>query len=216
MSKIFKAVCVVMFLLTAQEASSQIGYQVAVMDPATGEPKANRSVNVSISLEDNSGKQITTLNRTMQTNEFGVVAVELGDSNTFTDMDWNNLPLWVTATVDGVNIGKTQVLSVPVAEHAKHTGSLTKEILTSKEWITYVAHYSDGSETIHSYKFENDDTFLFTDYQSDNDIKYRYAKGSYVIEGDHILINPYYSETIMISVGYIMKLYYSKNYNCIL
>lgn len=115
-------------------AMAQIGYQVAIIDQSTGKPKANQTVSVVVSLENNAGKTIYSDTQSATANEFGVVSLQIGNTETFSNMDWSKLPLWVSASVDGVTIGKTQVLNVPVAEHAKHWGTLTKEILTSKSW----------------------------------------------------------------------------------
>ena len=114
--------------------SAQIGYQVTVLDTATGEPRANESISATITITDAAGGTICSDVKTATTDEFGVLSLEVGNSDTFADVDWNKLPLYISATVDGVMIGRTQVLSVPVAEYAKQTGTLTKEILCSKTW----------------------------------------------------------------------------------
>lgn len=125
-----------MVALSAIGINAQIGYQVAVMDQATGEPKSNKTVSVEIVLTDNSGTVIYSTSTSSTTNDFGVISLQIGTSTTFENMDWSNLPLWVSATVDGVSVGKMQVLNVPVAEHAKHYGVLTPELLTGKT-VTY-------------------------------------------------------------------------------
>ena len=114
-------------------ASAQIGYQVAVVDQTTGEPKVNTSVSVTVTITDNAGAEITQTTQSATTNDFGVVSLQIGNESTFADTDWSKLPLWISATVDGVSLGKTQILTVPVAEHAKHTGSLTAKKLAG-EW----------------------------------------------------------------------------------
>lgn len=115
-------------------ANAQIGYQVAVVDQTTGEPKANTSVSVTITITDNDGTVILTDTQSAITNEFGVISLQIGDAATFDNTDWGKLPLWIAATVDGVSLGKTQILNVPVAEYAKQAGGLTKEILKRKTW----------------------------------------------------------------------------------
>lgn len=91
-------------------SGAQIGYQVAVIDQSKGEPKANESVSVSISLTDNAGTVIFTDTRTETTDDFGIISMQIGTSSTFDNVDWSKLPLWISATVDGVTISKTQVL----------------------------------------------------------------------------------------------------------
>ena len=180
-------------------ASAQIGYQVAVVDQTTGEPKVNTSVSVTVTITDNSGAEITKTIQSAMTNDFGVVSLQIGNESTFADTDWSKLPLWISATVDGVSLGKTQILTVPVAEHAKHTGSLTVEKLmgkwTDKEDNTQtITFYLDGSYTeVHETKWETetingryeiDGNFVF---MSHDDV-YHYSSKSgelFCLDGGH-------------------------------
>ena len=135
-------------------ASAQIGYQVAVVDQTTGEPKVNTSVSVTVTITDNAGAEITKTTQSATTNDFGVVSLQIGNESTFADTDWSKLPLWISATVDGVSLGKTQILTVPVAEHAKHTGSLTAKKLVGKwswsgeDYTKSITFNSSGSYTL--------------------------------------------------------------------
>lgn len=129
-----KHVIFLLAILMAFTAKAQIGYQVTVLDTATGEPRANETITATISISDAAGGTICSDVKTATTDEFGVLSLEVGNSGTFANVDWNKLPLYISATVDGVMIGRTQVLSVPVAEHAKHSGTLTKEILCNSSW----------------------------------------------------------------------------------
>ena len=129
-----KHIIILFAILTAFASKAQIGYQVTVLDNASGEPRANESITATISISDAAGGTICSDVKTATTDEFGVLSLEVGNSGTFANVDWNKLPLYISATVDGVMIGRTQVLSVPVAEHAKHSGKLTKEILCNVSW----------------------------------------------------------------------------------
>ena len=129
-----KHIIILFAILTAFASKAQIGYQVTVLDNASGEPRANESITATISISDAAGGTICSDVKTATTDEFGVLSLEVGNSGTFANVDWNKLPLYISATVDGVMIGRTQVLSVPVAEYAKQTGTLTKEILCSRTW----------------------------------------------------------------------------------
>ena len=129
-----KHIIILFAILTAFASKAQIGYQVTVLDNASGEPRANESITATISISDAAGGTICSDVKTATTDEFGVLSLEVGNSGTFANVDWNKLPLYISATVDGVMIGRTQILSVPVAEHAKHSGKLTKEILCNVSW----------------------------------------------------------------------------------
>ena len=153
-------------------ASAQIGYQVAVVDQTTGEPKVNASVSVTVTITDNAGAEITKTTQSATTNDFGVVSLQIGSESTFADTDWSKLPLWISATVDGVSLGKTQILTVPVAAHAMHTGQLTAKKLAGR-WHhdsctitfsssgTYTESWTDMGETLRG-RYEIDGNFVIT------------------------------------------------------
>ncbi len=157
--------------------NAQIGYQVAVMDQSTGQPKANKEVSVKVDLMDNTGAIIATTSQSATTNDFGVVSIQIGNSSTFDDMDWSKLPLWVSATVDGVSVGKTQVLTVPVAEHANHYGLLTPEKLAGT-WT----YSNDGTES--TYHFSSSGTYTYIRYEGD--MLDTNESGSYEIDGNMV------------------------------
>ena len=168
------------FLLLTINTHAQIGYQVSLLDQETGVPRANEYVTVQIDLTDNEGNTICSENKSATTNEFGIISLSIGNENTFDGMDWSKLPLWISATVDGVIIGKSQVLNIPVAEYAKRTGTLTKELLCSKTWSgvdsdgNHILTFNiTGEYTIHSsyqgiddidsgyYELENNTIYLY-------------------------------------------------------
>lgn len=153
-------------------ASAQIGYQVAVVDQTTGEPKVNASVSVTVTITDNAGAEITKTTQSATTNDFGVVSLQIGNESTFAATDWSKLPLWISATVDGVSLGKTQILTVPVAAHAMHTGQLTAKklagrwhhdscIITFSSSGTYTESWTDMGETLRG-RYEIDGNFAIT------------------------------------------------------
>lgn len=174
-----KALILAIIASAAVGLNAQIGYQVAVMDQATGKPKANKEVSVKVELTDNAGSVIASTEQSATTNDFGVVSVQVGGSSTFDNMDWRKLPLWVSATVDGVNVGKTQVLTVPVAEYTKHYGKLTPQLLSSKKWTM-----SDGYGGAGSLTFTSNGNMTRT-YSSEGGTES--VSGSYEIVGDMII-----------------------------
>ena len=182
----FKSLGLVLALLTIPSIRAQIGYQVTVLDTATGEPRANETITATITISDASGGTICSDVKTAATDEFGVLSLEVGNSGTFANVDWSKLPLYISATVDGVMIGRTQVLSVPVAEYAKQTGTLTKEILCSRNWTSKSAY---SSTTI---KFSNDNSFTLHCTTSTPSIPTTYGtstdtySGTYSISGDMV------------------------------
>lgn len=133
-----------LFLLLSVAAQAQIGYQVTLLNTATGEPRANERVNMTVVITNSAGTTICSENKSATTNDFGILSVAVGNADTFANADWSKLPFFISATVDNVMIGKSQLLSVPVAEHAKHTGSLTVEKL-SGSWYHNDSSISFGT-----------------------------------------------------------------------
>lgn len=154
-TRIIQLFCLFVFLINVQ-ISAQIGYQVSLLNSATGEPRAHTTVNAQVTLTNSLDEIILTENKSVTSNDFGVLSFTIGNENTFKEVDWNKLPFYISVKVDGVLIGKSQVLSVPVAEYAKQAGMVvTKEMLMGKKWI-YRDTYLDGKEEYSIYAFDND------------------------------------------------------------
>lgn len=184
-------------------ASAQIGYQVSLLNNATGEPRANERVTVTVKIIDSNGNVLCNETKNATTNDFGVISLSVGNGIIFSNADWTNLPFYIEATVDNRLIGKSKLLSVPVAEYAKHTGSLTKEHLCSKSWIHY---YDNGN--YRGYYFDENGTYIKRTYDAYyGDI--RDKVGTYVIEGYSIFI---FSDS-QCTEGYVLK--YCKEKDCI-
>ena len=130
-----------LFLLLSFAAQAQIGYQVTLLNTATGEPRANETVNITVEITNSEGSVVRSETKSATTNDFGILSVAVGNSETFAETDWSKLPFFISATVDGVMIGKSQLLSVPGAEHAKHTKQLTREYLNGKRFTCGVSKY---------------------------------------------------------------------------
>lgn len=160
--------------------NAQIGYQVALMNQSTGKPRANETVSVTVTISDNAGQNICQSTQNATTNEFGMLSLQVGNASTFNNVDWTKLPLWVSATVGGVTIGKSQILNVPVSEHAKHCGNLTQKILISKAWT------HPGSEIRTTLTFTQNNTCTLTSVDSDGQVES--SSGTYHIENDNVFI----------------------------
>ncbi len=162
--------------------NAQIGYQVSLLNNATGEPRTDETVTVEIAITDSKGKTICSERKSAITNDFGVLSLTVGNSSTFTDADWSALPFFISATVDGTLIGRSQILSVPIAEYAKQAGILTKEILKSRAWYQY-------GDKQYYYTF-SDDTATFHENYADGHGHFT-SKHKYHIDGNNVfLIRP--------------------------
>lgn len=116
--------CVLAFLLyiiAYSQTPSGINYQ-AVLRDASGSIRANQDVSITVSILRGAVKKVEVFSETHEitTNDFGLVNLEIGSVNT-TDMEninWSNGPYYVAISVDGIEMGMSQLLSVPFALHA--------------------------------------------------------------------------------------------------
>ena len=114
-------------LIGIDNLSAQIGYQVSLLNSATGEARANEKVTVNISLSNSEGAVFYNEAKQATTNDFGVLSLTIGNEDTFSEVDLSKLPFFISVTVNGVLVGRTQVLTVLVAEAAKRIVPLDKE-----------------------------------------------------------------------------------------
>ena len=107
-------------LLLHIEMQAQIGYQVSLLNSATGEPRANVSVEAEVTITNSDDEEIYKGTQRATSNDLGVVQLKVGNQGTFKDVNWNKLPFFIEVSVDGTVIGKSQILTVPIAEAAKY------------------------------------------------------------------------------------------------
>lgn len=186
------------FAAVAQMSWAQIGYQVSLLNSATGEPRANETVSVFVQITNSVGESIYGQTQSATTNDFGILSLAIGNANMFNNVDWSKRPLFISATVDGKFLGKTQILTVPVAGYARNssyaelanyadtasyarkTGVLTKEKLEGT-WTrgNYTYIFSDGGTFRYFYPYLGDIDEL---------------NGKYYVDGNHLFLNYYYSD----------------------
>ena len=141
----------------AATAQAQIGYQVSLLNTATGEPRANVTVNAQVTITDSQNNTIYSGSQQATTNDFGVLSLAVGDANTFANADTGKMPFFISVSVDGTLIGRSQILNVPVAEVANRVkSSFTKEDLvgTWKYYSNYFIFNQDGTFKYDYYNYE--------------------------------------------------------------
>ena len=166
MKKFFKLTSVLCILLAVpQITKAQIGYQVSLLNTATGEPQANKTVNVNIAITNAENEVVHTEIQTATTNDFGILSLSVGNEDTFKNADWNKLPFYISVSVDGTLIGKSQILTVPVAEYAKTAGPvLTKEMVVGTWSNRHVVNMTGQEREYYYYiTFNEDGTGVATD-----------------------------------------------------
>ena len=161
-----KKVSVLLLCLLANimGAKAQIGYQISLLNMATGEARANETVTVSISLSNNANEVFYSETKSATTNDFGVLSLSIGNADTFKDVDLTKMPFFIEVTANGVMVGKSQILSVPVAEVAKQLAPMDKNLIVG-EWMK-----RNGFETIVTFN-ENGTGSYIVCYSNNNERK---------------------------------------------
>lgn len=181
-------VCATLSLLFPIMSHAQIGYQLSLLNTATGEPRAGVTVNATVTITDSADKVIYTGTQQATSNDFGVLSLTVGNADTFSKADFGKLPFFISVSVDGTLIGKSQILSVPVAEYAKKTGELTAEKLVGT-WRNV------DEESSFTFTFFADGTFKLIGYSNGSGT----VDGTYFIDGnilrwEYTTYDSYYGE----------------------
>ncbi len=167
-----------LFLCMPLFCDAQIGYQVALLSSATGEPRANETVSVDVSITDTKNETVYSGTQQVTSNDFGILSLTVGNSDTFKDVAIGRLPLFISVSVDGVLIGKSQILSVPVAEVA----TTLKSDLTIEQWCrSWVVDQDKYGSTTLILSQEGSCSLIYTGEKGPDN---RY--GNYVIEGNTV------------------------------
>jgi len=179
------------FAAVAQMSWAQIGYQVSLLNSATGEPRANETVNVFVQITNSVGESIYGQTQSATTNDFGILSLAIGNANMFNNVDWSKRPLFISATVDGKFLGKTQILTVPVAGYARN--SSYAELANYADTASYarttgvlkikiVGTWNGGNST---FIFSGGGTYRHI-INISNGVKER--KGKYYVDGNHVFL----------------------------
>lgn len=162
---------------------AQIGYQVALLNHANGEPRRNEMVSIKVDITDSADHVIYSQTQNATTNDFGLVSLNIGNETTFRDVDWSKLPLFISATVDGVMVGKSQILNVPVAEYALKAKELDGSITASNIIGTWRYKYDGYEQDYYEITFDENGIFRYVTHFEGKGPD-RVAEGTY-----HVLSN---------------------------
>ena len=186
-------------LLSSVATHAQVGYQVSLLNSATGEPRANETVSANIEITDAMGGTVYSSTQSATTNDFGVLSLVVGNANTFKDVAIGKLPLYIAVTVGGTLIGKSQILSVPVAEVATTLKSdFTLDELCSKSWTFYKDYYGEYQ---YSVTFSKNGTYKIPTNKGTESGKYDIIGNTiycYSYDGyEHLLTIFYYKDSAL-------------------
>lgn len=102
-------------------------YQAVVRD-SDGNARANETVTLDIAILQGSANGTTVYSETHEptTNGAGLVTLEIGggsSGDSFSAIDWSDGPWFMEVSVDGTEMGTSQLLSVPFAKYADKAGN---------------------------------------------------------------------------------------------
>ncbi len=114
------------FIPAFSQAPEGFNYQALLRD-ASGTVKADAAVSLTISIlqSSTSGSPVFSETHHITTNSQGLINLEVGSVNPgdFEVIDWADGPYFIKIEVDGIEMGTSQLLSVPYALYAKSSGT---------------------------------------------------------------------------------------------
>lgn len=127
MKKLFSLVSILSIALCAfAQSPYKFNYQ-AVIRNSDGTLKANQNINIQIGLIQGSANGTTVYIElhAVQTNAQGIVNLQVGNgtvvSGSMDSIAWNHGPYFIKLWVDGIEMGASEILSVPYALYAGKT-----------------------------------------------------------------------------------------------
>ena len=155
-------------------ANAQFGYQISLLDASTGEPRANETVTVSISLSTSANEVFYSESKSSTTNDFGILSLTIGNADTFKNVDLSKMPFFVEVSANNVMIGKSQILSVPLAEVAKRIVPMDKQSI--------IGTWYNTADNSYFYTINSDGTINYTASST-------VYTGNYIIYGDFLIVD---------------------------
>jgi len=171
----FFSILTVFSYLTLAQVPESFNYQAVVRDGTSNNPITNQSVSFRISILKGSisGSEEYVETHNTSTNSLGLVTLAIGggiiESGAFTTIDWSADTYFLKVEIDKtggssyVEMGTTQLLSVPYAMHAKTAETVTDGITETDpvftDWdkstgisitesqITNLDHFTTADET---------------------------------------------------------------------
>jgi hypothetical protein len=129
MKKIYTFITFLLLAATlAGQVPSSFKYQ-AVLRDARGNIKANTATSIAIDILSGSatGSAVYSETHNATTDDYGLINLEIGNGTAVTGsmsaIDWSTGIYFIKITVDGVEMGTSQLLSVPYAQYAKKSGN---------------------------------------------------------------------------------------------
>ena len=121
-SKIFTLLLIVMATGLMAQAPLSFNYQAMLRDEA-GEAMVSQDVDIRIEIlageyRGDKSEVVFTEDHNTATNNLGLVNLQIGSITSMENINWAEGPFFIRVSVDGTEMGVTQLLSVPFALHA--------------------------------------------------------------------------------------------------
>lgn len=152
------------------QAPDAFNYQ-AVLRNSDGSAQTDKAVELDLAILQGSatGSVVYDESHSTTTSNIGLVNLQIGGgsvtSGTFASIDWANGPYFVRVTVDGTEMGTSQLLSVPYAKHAE-TAETAENVPTKVSELTNDAGYVTDVPTKVS-DLTNDEGYIKTEEDGD-------------------------------------------------
>lgn len=77
-------------------AYAQIGYQVTLLNSATGKPCANETVSTNVVITDSKDATVYSDTQSVTSNDFGILSFTVGNADTFKNTTAETIPLSIS------------------------------------------------------------------------------------------------------------------------
>lgn len=123
----FSLFALLLGLVTLAQVPEGFKYQAVIRD-GSGEIRADSDVEIDISVlqGSESGTSVYMETHNVTTNNHGLISLNIGEGSTgdtFGAIDWADGPYYLKISVDGSEMGTSQILSVPYAMYAEKSGN---------------------------------------------------------------------------------------------
>ena len=107
-----------------QAAAELINYQAVARD-AGGDLIINTAVTIALEIRDGAGGvAVFSESHNPTTDDQGVFSLQIGSVNPLDNVNWLDIDAWLQVSLNGTDVGETQMGSVPTALHSRESGQV--------------------------------------------------------------------------------------------
>jgi len=107
-----------------QAAAELINYQAVARD-AGGNLIINTAVTIDLEIRNGAGgAAVFTESHNPTTDDNGVFSLQIGSVSSLAAVNWLDIEAWLQVSLDGTDVGETQMGSVPTALHSRDSGQV--------------------------------------------------------------------------------------------